>query len=73
MPIYGNKVIAVHGGVFDVHGKKRVPTWTTLSETAAKAANQIKLREPVDWVIGEEIVIAPTSYNMNESETRFIK
>ena len=30
IPIYGNKVIGVRYGTFDMHGIPKVPTWTVL-------------------------------------------
>jgi hypothetical protein len=35
MPIYGNKCIGVRFSTIDIHGMKRVPTWTELETTAA--------------------------------------
>ena len=45
-----------------LHGKPRTPTWTNLAQTANVGANQITLKEAVDWENGEEIVIASTSF-----------
>ena len=68
LPIYGNKCIAVNKGTLDMHGVPRTPTWTVLNETAPKKATTITLSEAVDWVAGEEIAIAATSYNGREGE-----
>ena len=73
LPMYGNKMMAVHQGVLDIHGVKRNPTFTLLSETANIGAKTIKLKQSVDWKVGEEIVIASTDYEHLNSETRFIK
>lgn len=72
IPIYGNKVIAVRFGTLDLHGVKRTPTWTTLDTTVQPGSAQITLREAVDWKVGEEIVIAPTSFEVDEAEKRTI-
>ena len=52
----------------ELHGIEREVTWTRLSQTAASGSNSIKVQQAVDWVVGEEIVIAPTSYNSWEVE-----
>jgi hypothetical protein len=28
LPVFGNKVIACHNCIFNLHGQVRVPTWT---------------------------------------------
>jgi len=71
-PIYGNKCIAVRHGTLSMIGVERTPTWTSLQATAAAGATQITLIEAVDWVVGEKIVIAPTSYESVEAEVRTI-
>lgn len=67
----GGKAIGVYGGL-DLHGRPRHPTWTRLESTAYAGSTNITLELPVDWEIGEEIVITTTSYNANHSETRTI-
>lgn len=73
LPIYGNKVIAVKESTLDMHGAPRTPTWTLLNETVLPGATVIKLSQAVDWVAGEQIAIAATSYNGREGEKRTIK
>jgi len=72
LPIYGNKCIAVKKGILDMHGIPRTPTWTVLNETVLPKATSITLSEAVDWVAGEEIAIAATSYKGREGEQRRI-
>jgi hypothetical protein len=72
LPIYGNKVLGVRFGTLDMHGPVRTPTWTELEATADVGANQITLKEEVDWAVGEEIGIAPTSFEGREAEQRTI-
>ena len=72
IPIYGNKVIGVRNGILDLHGVPRTPTWTELSTTANPGDINITLLTAVDWKVGEQIVIAPTSYNNYEAEQRTI-
>ena len=68
IPIYGSKVIAVRNGILEMHGVARTPTWTELETTAAAGANTITLNTAIDWVAGEEIVIASTGYDSFEAE-----
>ena len=72
LPIYGNKVIGVRFGTLDMHGPTRTPTWTELETTSLAGSNTITLKEQVDWQVGEEISIAPTSYEAREAERRTI-
>jgi len=72
IPIYGVKVTAVRNGILDMHGVPRYPTWTELELTAAPGDNTITLHTAVDWVAGEQIVIAPTSYENHEAEVMTI-
>jgi hypothetical protein len=72
LPIYGNKVIGVRFGTLDMHGPTRTPTWTELESTSLAGSNTITLKEAVDWAVGEEISIAPTSYEAREAERRTI-
>ena len=68
LPIFGNKVIAVYGGVLDFHGVPRYPTWTMLDITSDIGSDTLTIIEQVDWKIGDRIVIAPTSYYNYEAE-----
>eukprot|EP01124_Arcella_intermedia_P021841 TRINITY_DN3119_c0_g1_i1.p1 TRINITY_DN3119_c0_g1~~TRINITY_DN3119_c0_g1_i1.p1 ORF type:complete len:1227 (-),score=287.50 TRINITY_DN3119_c0_g1_i1:44-3724(-) len=61
-PLSGaNKVIgAFAGGVVDIHGTKRTPTWTCLAASTAVGDTFVLLAESPAWVAGDEIVIAST-------------
>jgi hypothetical protein len=72
LPIYGNKVIGVRYGTLDMHGPVRTPTWTLLEYTSEPGDTVITLTEEVDWVAGEMIAIASTSYDGREGEHRTI-
>ena len=43
-------------------------TWTRLSATAAAGATTIDLVDPVEWNVGDEIVIAATGHHHSQSE-----
>jgi len=68
LPYYGSQFIAFRGGVLDIHGVKRTPTWTFIDGTIAPGDTKFNVAETVDWVAGEKIVIASTSYDHNEAE-----
>jgi hypothetical protein len=51
-----------------MHGIPRTPTWTVLNDTAETGATQITLNSAVEWVAGEEIAIAATSFSGREGE-----
>jgi hypothetical protein len=68
LPIYGAKHIAVRRGTLDLHGRHMTPAWTRLSQSAAEGSSTITLADIVNWSIGDEIVIAPTSFDMFEAE-----
>jgi hypothetical protein len=72
IPIYGNKCIACKRCTLDMHGIDRTPKWTVLNETVEPGATTIKLAMAVDWVAGEQIAIAATSFNGREGEKRII-
>jgi len=62
-----NVYVGVFGGL-DLHGQNYTKTWTQLSETVEAGSTTISLADPVDWPVGSDIVIAPTSFNAWESE-----
>ncbi|CEM30506.1 unnamed protein product [Vitrella brassicaformis CCMP3155] len=68
MPRIGNKMLATSPnrsigrlGQMDIHGKVRQRVWTFLAETALKGATTLKLREPVDWVEDERILVTSSA------------
>ena len=76
IPIFGNKCIGVHYGTLEMHGVERLVTWTDLKTTAEAGATSITLNDvtgtPLDWKVGEEIVIASTDYSGRNAEQRKI-
>jgi len=59
-------------GTLDMHGVEKVPRWTVMESTVEKGAGSIQLHTAVNWVVGDEISVASTSYNGREGERRFI-
>jgi cell migration-inducing and hyaluronan-binding protein len=77
LPVFGNKVIAVHSGHLEMHGVPRAVPWTDLKTTAEAGATEITIndmgRQSLDWAVGEEIVIASTDFNGRHAEKRTIR
>ena len=57
-----------------IHGIPKTKTWTRLATSAVAGDDQITLQDNdyPDWVAGEEIVIAPSSFDPEEAEIRTI-
>ena len=70
-PVLGAKGLGVFGQLL-LHGKETLRSWTGLSETAVPGTTTIHLEEPVDWVPGDEIVIATSYFEIKETEERVI-
>ncbi len=70
--VMGSKVLGAHnGGTLDIHGRDRIE-WTHLGVNAAAGATSLTLVEPVDWVVGDSILVTSSRGNWNEAETRTI-
>ncbi|KAM3928399.1 fibrocystin-L-like [Leptodactylus fuscus] len=70
-PNQGSKVLGVFGQL-DLHGLPRSVYRTKLANTVLAGSQSITLTDPVDWQVGEEILITTTSYNAWQTETRSI-
>ncbi|XP_077349351.1 fibrocystin-L [Lithobates pipiens] len=70
-PNQGSKVLGVFGDL-DLHGLPRAVYRTKLANTAPAGSQYIILAEPVDWQVGEDILITTTSYSAWQTETRRI-
>ena len=71
-PIVGNKGIGCIKCKLSMYGKERTKTWTTISSTISPGDTQFTVSEPVDWQVGEEVVIASTDFDHNHAERRTI-
>ena len=49
-------------------GKPSTRTWTLLDQTANAGTNSLVLQQPVDWKVGDEVVIATTGHRHTQSE-----
>ena len=55
-------------GLLSLHGAVRNITWTRLAQTASAGSNLIILNTPVDWQIGDEIIITTTDTSLSHTE-----
>lgn len=51
-----------------MHGIQKGDTWTRLAQTANPGDTQITLESAVEWMVGDEIIVAPTGYKPEEVE-----
>lgn len=65
LPQFGNKVLGCYNCTMDIHGLNRNASWAELDSSYLAGVNSITLSSAVDWAVGEEIVIASSSYNHN--------
>jgi len=65
----GPKSIGVWGELILHSAMQNPKSWTMLSQTALALSNEIMLTEPVDWGVGDEIVITSTTFDAYQTET----
>ena len=66
-PVLGAKALGVFG-YLGLHGQERLILWTHLAKAARAGDRTLVLKTPVDWLPGEEIVIASTSFEASQAE-----
>ena len=49
LPLFGNKVIAVHHGTIDMHGVERDVAWSRLAQTVEAGGLSVTLLTETDW------------------------
>jgi G8 domain len=59
-PVETYKGISVTGTI-SLHGKRYFRTWTRLAKTAKIGDNVLLLQDPVNWEVGQEIVVVTTA------------
>ena len=67
----GNKVLASFGNV-TLHGGGRATKHAKLRVTAPIGSKTIRLDRPVDWKVGDKLVIAPTGYDVHQMEDTLV-
>jgi len=60
--------LVVDGGVLDLHGKPYAPTWTRLGQTAAGGSSLLRLQDPVDWEVGQDVLVVTTAWEDTPSK-----
>ena len=63
----GNKALVVLGGM-QLYGIPRNRLWTHLQAPGLPGDQQIAVEEEVDWMVGEQIAIAPSQFDQFETE-----
>ena len=68
----GDKFLAgMESAKIELHAKPK-NSWTKINQTANRGDLEITLLAPVDWEVGDEIVIASTDFDPHEAEKRMI-
>ncbi|KAG1658049.1 hypothetical protein FOA52_004208 [Chlamydomonas sp. UWO 241] len=68
LPQYGSKVLAVRDGWATLHGAHKVPTFTRLAATASPGDTSLVLDGQVNWVVGDLIAVASSSFDGSETD-----
>ena len=55
-----------------MHGRHRDVTWTHLSSSAMAGDTTITVETNTGWLVGDQIVIAPSGWGVDEGEIRTI-
>ncbi|GGJ38048.1 G8 domain-containing protein [Deinococcus roseus] len=59
----GAKVLgAMGGGTIDIHGQPTLRSWTKLNGTVAVGSKTITVQDPVNWKVGDAIIITSSSF-----------
>lgn len=66
-PNHSKGIIAMAGGQLDVHGKPFVVTWSRIAKTALPGDTTLALQQPVDWEVGQQLVVITTNYEDDAS------
>uniref|UniRef100_A0A3B4U1D6 PKHD1 like 1, tandem duplicate 2 n=1 Tax=Seriola dumerili TaxID=41447 RepID=A0A3B4U1D6_SERDU len=70
-PNQGSKVLGVFGKL-ELYGQPHAVYHTKLAATAKAGSNTLTLVRPVDWQVGDEVVISTSGYSAWETEKRQI-
>ena len=55
-------IVVETGGVLRMFGATFTPTWTRLADSALSGSTSISLRQPVNWEVGQTIVVVTTAF-----------
>ena len=70
-PELAKGIIVLPGGTLDLFGERRT-SWLHLGATAPKGAQRLVLERASGWRAGDRIVIAPSGYEQDDTESRTI-
>lgn len=74
IPTY--KGISVRGGTLNLHGKRYSKTWVRLAETIRPGDDTAHLQHPVNWEVGQQVVLVSTAMRddraWHQNEVRII-
>jgi hypothetical protein len=66
--MYGAKTIALRDGYVIMNGQPKIPTWTQLAATSNVGENTLRLQGATNWLAGDLVVVASSSYFANETD-----
>lgn len=65
----GTRGLLVMDGDLELHGVAPAVIWTKINQHAPANTNQLSLEQPVDWQVGDQIIVGPTNfYGQSETE-----
>ncbi|PNH08720.1 Fibrocystin-L, partial [Tetrabaena socialis] len=66
LPLYGTKVLAVRHGSVRMYGMPKAPHYATLNATADPGDLALLVNGPLNWKVGDRIVVASSSFLADE-------
>lgn len=64
-------LMSMGGGTIELHGTLQI-SWTKLNATASPGSTSLTLAEPVQWRVGNQVVIASSERDRDQAEVRTI-
>lgn len=65
----GTRGLLVMDGNLELHGVAPSVIWTKINQHAPANTTQLSLEQPVDWHLGDEVIVGPTNfYGQSETE-----
>jgi hypothetical protein len=72
--LYGmTPVAAANGGTISMHGDGVGGEWVRLAAHAAPGATSITVSKPLNWRVGDRVIVGPTRFNYLEAESRIVQ
>lgn len=70
--MFGNKGIGCLNCKFSLYGTPRVKTWSTITANISVGDTSFTVKDSIDWVAGDQIVVSSTSFLHTEAEQKTI-